>query len=76
MAKSSKKLRMRDDTVRIVAAIHGVSISYVKKVRNGERENEDIMATLIDYQAGKNQLIKALEEMVSLTPQPEKYARG
>ncbi len=76
MAKTRKQVRLRDDIARIVAGICGVSVSLVKKVRNGERENEEIMATLIEYQSGKSRLIKELEEMVSLTPQPEKYARG
>jgi hypothetical protein len=75
MAKTSKKPRLRDDIARIVADIHGVSVSYVQKVRSGERQNEQIEATLVRYRIGQNNLIKKLEQMIPLTPQPDKYAR-
>lgn len=75
MAKGSNDKPLRDDTARIVAKIHGVSVRYVQMVRDGERENEEILATLVDYQTGKNKLIKHLEELVQITPNPEKYAR-
>jgi hypothetical protein len=75
MGKTAKNSKLRDDTARIVAQIHGVSTSYVQKVRNGERENDEIMATLVEYTTGKSELIKTLEKLVPLKPQPEKYAR-
>lgn len=73
MRKTSRNRRLRDDTARIVARIHGVSTSYVQKVRAGERENEEIMATLVDYAVGKNQLIKHLEELVPIKSIPAKH---
>jgi ribosomal protein L10 len=75
MAKTRNSGKLRDDTARIVAEIHGVSVRYVQMVRNGEREDEDIMATLVEFQLGKNNLIKHLTELVPLTSNPEKYAR-
>lgn len=75
MAKGRGKYKKRDDTARIVAQIHGVSQSYVEKVRRGERENEEVLATLIDYQVGKNALIKHLESLIQVSPKTKKYAR-
>lgn len=75
MRKTNGNRRLRDDTARIVAQIHGVSTSYVQKVRAGERENEEIMATLVDYAVGKNKLIKQLEELVPIKTNPAKHAR-
>jgi hypothetical protein len=75
MSKAAKKAKLRDDTARIVAEIHGVSTRYVTMIRNGERENEEIMATLVDYSLGKNKLIKHLENLVQVTSNPGKYAR-
>jgi len=66
MGKSNSNSKLRDDTVRIVAQIHGVSTSYVHRVRIGERENDEIMETLIEYQIGKNNLIKHLEKLVPI----------
>jgi len=75
MGKTMRKAKLRDDTARIVAQIHGVSISYVQKVRNGERENEEIMATLVDFEQGKTSLIRHLADLIPVTSNPEKYAR-
>lgn len=75
MAQTRKDKPQRDDTAQIVARIHKVTPRYVQMVRTGKRENEEILATLVDYQTGKNQLIRTLEEMVQITPNPEKYAR-
>lgn len=74
MGKTNNHGKLRDDTARIVARIHGVSVRYVQLVREGKRDNDDILATLVDYQLGKSKLIKHLEELVPLTPNPEKYA--
>lgn len=75
MAKGTGSARLRDDTARVVAKIHGVSVRYVQMVRNGERENEAILATLVDYQVEKTALIKALEKLIPLQPNPEKYGK-
>lgn len=76
MGKTVRKDKQRDDTARIVAQIHGVSTSYVQKVRSGERENEDIMATLVDYAVGKNKLIRDLRSLIPLKKSnPQKHGR-
>lgn len=67
MGKTTRKARLRDDTARIIAEIHGVSTSYVQKVRNGERDNDEIMATLVDFEQGKSNLIRYLENLVPST---------
>ncbi len=75
MRKTISKKRLRDDTARIVAEIHGVSPDYVRKVGKGERENEEIMASLIDYRQEKSKLIKHIESLIPVTSNPAKYAR-
>jgi len=67
MEKHNLDRQLRDDTARIVADIHGVSIRYVQMIRDGERENEAIMETLVEYRLGKTKLIK------TLTANPAKY---
>jgi len=68
--------KQRDDSASVVAEIHHVTADYVRKVGAGERENEDIMATLVDYQVGKNALIEHLKTLVPIKPNPAKYGRG
>jgi len=75
MGKTTINVKLRDDTARIVAEIHGATPRYVTMVRNGERKNEDIMATLVDYAVAKSKLIRHLEKLIPITPNPEKYAR-
>jgi hypothetical protein len=75
MGKPISKGRLRDDTARIVAKIHKVSVRYVQLVRDGKRENEAIMATLVEFGLGKTNLIKTLEALVHITANPKKYAR-
>jgi hypothetical protein len=75
MGKTITKARKRDEIAKVVADIHGVSPRYVNMVRNGERENEEILATLVDYQQNKSKLIQTLKELVPLNPNPKKYAR-
>jgi hypothetical protein len=70
MGKTTRKVKLRDDTARIVADIHGVSTSLVQKVRSGERENDEIMNTLVEYQTGKTALIKHLEALIPVTSKP------
>jgi hypothetical protein len=75
MGKTVKRSRKKDDTSTVVARIHKVSPRYVNMVRDQERENEAILATVVDYQVGKSNLIKTLEALVQITPNPKKYAR-
>lgn len=76
MGKTRVKRRKRDELARVVAELHGVSPRYVNMVRNGDRQDEEIMASLVDYKQNKNKLIQHLRKLVPITPNPKKYARG
>lgn len=76
MGKTARKARKRDDVAQVVAGIAKVSTRYVNQVRAGDREDEEILALAVEYQLGKSLLIKSLEKLVEITPNPEKYARG
>lgn len=61
MGKTVKQRRKKDPIAGIVAGIHRVTPRYVRMVRDGERENEDIMATLVDLNVGMDELIRRLK---------------
>lgn len=48
----------------IVADIVGVTPDYVRKVLNGENNNEQVMTAYMEYLEGKKRLIKAVKELV------------
>jgi hypothetical protein len=75
MGKTSRKYKKRDDVAATVAKIKGLSYRYVQMVRDGEREDEEVMAMLVEYTQGKTALIKSLEKIVKITPNPKRYAR-
>jgi hypothetical protein len=75
MSKTSRNSRLNDDTTRIVASIHGVSEDHVRRVRRGDRNNEEILATAIEYQQGKSALIEHLTKLIPITPNPRKHGR-
>lgn len=64
MQKVKNKRSKRDDTAAIIAQIHGVSARYVRMVRAGDRKNEEILASLVDFQVGKRVLIQSIEKVV------------
>lgn len=66
MAKTTSKGKKRDHTARVVADITGYSVDMVNRVRNGDRENDDIMATLVDYQQMHNKLVNHLKQLIPL----------
>jgi len=45
MLQNKKIVPRRRDVATMVAAIHGVTADYVRKVIRGERENDQILAT-------------------------------
>lgn len=75
MGKHNRKTKKRDQTARIVADIHGVTPRYVRMVRNGDYDNDDIYATLMDYEQENSKLIQALKKLVPIQPNSKKYAR-
>lgn len=68
MDKTSRRRSTPDEAVKIVARIHGVNERYVRMIRDGKRKNEDILASLVDYEVGKNNLVRHLESLVPLKP--------
>lgn len=75
MSKQTTTTKTRDDVATIVARMHGVSPRYVRMVRNGERNNEEILASLVEFRVAKTKLIKHLEQLVPVKANPKKYAR-
>jgi hypothetical protein len=68
MGKPNRRGKRRSDTATIVAELKGVTPRYVRMIRNGERENEEILATLIDLEQGQSKLIKELTRIVPIKP--------
>jgi len=60
MENTALKGRSNHEIACIVARIHGVTPRYVRMVVNGERNNDDIMHSYIEYQKGKRKLIEEL----------------
>src|SRR5438045_2336570 len=73
--KTSNVNKKRDDLASTVAELHGVSPDYVRKVRRGERENEEIMATIMDVLKGKNKLIQEVKRLIPLEVKAPKRAK-
>lgn len=57
-SKPTNSKRLRDDTARLVAEIAGVSTGLVNKVRIGDRNNDNVMAILVDFTVQKHFLIE------------------
>lgn len=75
MAKTIGKRKKPDHTAQIVADITGYSIDMVRRVRNGERHNEEILATLVDYEIGQNKLVKHLKQLIPLDAKKDRKGR-
>jgi hypothetical protein len=71
-SKARTKYKKRDELARIVAELHGVSQDYVQKIRRGERNNEEIMCTLMDLHEGKKKLIEEVKRLIPLDKKREK----
>lgn len=54
----------RDDTAAIVASIYGVTADYVRKVRRGDRTNDEILSAYMDFKDGKRCLTEAIKQLV------------
>lgn len=66
MEKNNRQVIKRRDTATLVAAIHGVSVRYVRYVINGERQNEKIMETYMEILEQDNKLLEAVRKAVPL----------
>lgn len=58
--------KRRDYSTKIIAKIHGVSESLVRKVKSGDRNNEDVLDTTIEYKQGEQMLISNLRKKKNL----------
>lgn len=70
--KKGVKHNYRDDIANIVAELHQVTPDYVRKIRRGEKENEEIMATIMDVHEAKNNLIKEVKRLIPVEKLPPK----
>lgn len=67
MPTTANKLnKKRDDWASIVAEMYDVTPGYVRQVRNGDRNNEEILATIMDLVEGKEKLVEAVKKLVPI----------
>lgn len=64
MEKTIAEPIIRRDVVALVAEVHGVSPRYVRMVRDGERTNEEILATYMEIVEQDNLLLQAVKKAV------------
>lgn len=74
MAKTTIKAKKRDHTAEVVGEITGVTADYVRKVRKGERENEDVLLIDVEYHQRHSKLITELKRIVPITSKPRRRA--
>jgi len=67
MNKPKARTKTRDDVANIIADLMGVTPDYVRKVRRGDREDEEIFSMIMELQEGKNQLIETVKQLVPLS---------
>ena len=53
--------KKRDDICNKVALIHGVSPRYVRMIRTGDRDNEAILTTIMDFVEGERKLMEEVK---------------
>jgi hypothetical protein len=64
MRQRDQQKQQRDDTAAIVAAMQGVSASYVRMIINGKRKNKAILKTYEQLREGKKRLIEAVRNQL------------
>jgi len=57
-------VRKNDNICKKVALMYGVSPRYVTMVRNGERNNEAILASIMDLKEGEKILLEEVKKLV------------
>jgi hypothetical protein len=70
--KSIDKVKKRDTIAVKVADMYGVSPDYVRKIRRGDRDNEDIFATIMDLVEGETRLIQEVKRRVPFDQKAKK----
>jgi hypothetical protein len=63
MVKPIEATRRRTQTASVVAEIEGVTTDYVRKVSKGERNDDDVMDTLLGYQQRHKKLVNYLKTL-------------
>jgi|GEM_PF-2998334 len=64
MKRKDQQKQQRDDTAAIVAAMQGVSASYVRMIINGKRKNKAILKTYEQLREGKKRLIETVRNQL------------
>lgn len=64
MRQRDQQKQQRDDTAAIVAAMQGVSASYVRMIINGKRKNKAILKTYEQLREGKRRLIETVRNQL------------
>lgn len=63
MRKTISMGQRREHVSTIVADIEGVSPRYVRMVKNGDRNDDDVMDTLLGYQQRHKKLVNYLKTL-------------
>ena len=66
MQQNKQNITKRRDVATLVAAIHGVSVRYVRYVMAGDRDNEAILASCMEIIEQDNLLLDAVRKAVLL----------
>ncbi len=74
MRKPKGKGKKGDHTAKVVGEICRVSADLVRKVRNGKRDNDDVLNIDIEYQQRHSKLINELKRMVPMNAKPRRHA--
>lgn len=64
--KSRKSGRKRDWVTEKAAEITGFKEDYVRKVRNGDRNNETILTVVLELIEGNNKLVEKVKKLVPI----------
>jgi hypothetical protein len=64
MIKPTPTQKKRSETASIIAQAYGVTPRYVRMVAEGKRNNEAIFSAYMQFNEAKNNLLKAVEELV------------
>jgi hypothetical protein len=59
------KRKKKDETAAVIAEKAGLSDRHVRRVINGECENEKVLTAAITYIEGKNQLLQEVERLLA-----------
>jgi hypothetical protein len=64
MAKTQDNKRKIDQAIGIVAKMYGVTLSYVRMIRDGQRNNQQILDTYTKITQETSTIIKAAQKSI------------